>query len=300
MAEDQDNTLPGAPPAVIIAAFRRLLAPLLRLAMHFGLTFPLLSNLLKSVYVEVADQHFSLHGDKRQSDSRVSLITGVHRKDVRRLRSEAEDDSARHVPLGAQIVARWMAEPRFSDAQGQPRPLPRQAGAGSEASFDELVEMVCKGDLRSRVVLDELLRLGVVHINTAEQVVLSEVAFLPRKGLDDKAFYLGKNIHDHLASISANIIATEQGSEAPFMERCVYYDQLSPQSVSELQQLARELGTQALTSLNQRARALQTRDAVASEGQDQPTQHINMGVYFYHADNADLTATDGEDSNHEA
>src|SRR6478609_12063294 len=98
---------PGSKPpiTVLVSALRRLLRPIIRLAIHYGLTFPSLAELLKSVYVEVADEEFQIDG-KVQTDSRVSMLTGVHRKDVKRLRSEAAAQT-REVPksisLGAQI-----------------------------------------------------------------------------------------------------------------------------------------------------------------------------------------------------
>ena len=83
---------PGEPPRALLAALERVLRPLVRLLLAHGITFPALSRLLKSVYVQVAERDFALEG-KRVSDSRVSLLTGVHRKDVRTLRGEGADES---------------------------------------------------------------------------------------------------------------------------------------------------------------------------------------------------------------
>lgn len=63
----------------------RLLRPLVRLFIRSGLTFPALADLLRELYVNVAEYDFALSG-KEQTDSRVSLLTGIHRKEVRRLR----------------------------------------------------------------------------------------------------------------------------------------------------------------------------------------------------------------------
>ena len=63
----------------------RLLRPLVRLFVARGITFPALTNLLRELYVNVAEYDFALPG-KEQTDSRVSLLTGIHRKEVRRLR----------------------------------------------------------------------------------------------------------------------------------------------------------------------------------------------------------------------
>jgi len=72
-----------------------------------GVTFPFLAELLKTLFVEVADADFRI-GNKASTDSRINLMTGVHRKDVSRLRQalQSPDDSVPSVvSLGAQLVA---------------------------------------------------------------------------------------------------------------------------------------------------------------------------------------------------
>ena len=74
----------GNPHASLLQALQKLLRPLIRLLLAQGVTFPMLASQLKAVYVQVAKEEFKLT-DKRQTDSRISLLTGVHRKDVKRL-----------------------------------------------------------------------------------------------------------------------------------------------------------------------------------------------------------------------
>ena len=96
-------------------ALVKALRPLVRIMLHFDITYPRLIGLLKALYVDIAEQE--LGTEKRVSDSRITLLTGVHRKDVARLRAERlEEDSqqstAEHAStmnlgtasLGAQIV----------------------------------------------------------------------------------------------------------------------------------------------------------------------------------------------------
>ena len=77
---------PGGPSPALVRALRKLLRPLVRLMLAHGITYPYLSDLLKGLFVEVAEQDFRLDA-KAPTDSRVSLVSGVHRKDVARLRS---------------------------------------------------------------------------------------------------------------------------------------------------------------------------------------------------------------------
>src|SRR3954467_2411548 len=120
------------PPSALVAALRRLLRPLARFLTTQGITFPMLAELLKQIYVDEAVRHFRLDSEP-PSDSRVSLLTGVHRKDVKRLRQSAADSGEampEMVALGAQLAAAWTTRKDLRDARGRPRPLPRLPSPG--------------------------------------------------------------------------------------------------------------------------------------------------------------------------
>ena len=262
-----------------MSALRRLLRPLVKLLLSHSITYPFLSNLLKSIYVEVANNEFQL-ANKPQTDSRISLLSGVHRKDVKRLLGEASSDQAvpPSVSLGAQLVALWTTDEDYLDNNGNPRPLPRLASDGGASSFEGLVGSISK-DIRSRVVLDEWLRLGVAWIDDEDRVNLKTDAFIPEKGFDEKAFYFGQNLHDHMAAGAHNLL----GQQPPFLERSVYYSKLKPESVTELAELSKKLGMQTLHAVNKRAITLQKRDA----GKPDANQRMNFGVYYFGETGAD-------------
>ncbi|MEK7812099.1 MAG: DUF6502 family protein [Pseudomonadota bacterium] len=144
---------------ILVRAIKRVLHPLVRLMLSSGITFPYIAELLKGVFVEVADKEFRL-GENASTDSRISLLTGVHRKDVKRLRnhnSDADMLMPEVISVGAQLVAAWLEQPPFVDAEGRPRALPRLSSSDSEVSFERLVSSRSK-DIRARVVLDEWVR----------------------------------------------------------------------------------------------------------------------------------------------
>jgi hypothetical protein len=269
---------PITPPLSLVLAVRRLLRPLVRLLLSFSVQYPYLANLLKLTYVEVATREFPLD-DRPQTDSRVSLLTGIHRQDVKRLRGEMMADAPPPpaVSLGAQLVSRWLGEAVYLDAKGRPKPLPRQATQGGDASFERLVQTVNK-DIRPRVVLDEWLRLGVAELDKQDRVVLRTEAFVPVHGVEEKLFYFGKVIHDHLAASEHNLTA----GQPPMLDQCVYFDQLTEQSAELLADYARSLAGEAMQALNRRALALQQADATKSDA----THRTNFGLYFYRVDEA--------------
>lgn len=262
-----------APSSAFVSAIRHLLRPLVKVLLARSIPFPFLANLLKSIYVEVAAEEFLLQG-KPQTDSRISLLSGVHRKDVKRLRSEMlqEQTIPPAVSLSARLVKLWRSDPQRLDETGRHRPLPRLMSEGGAESFEALVSSVSK-DIRSRVILDEWLRTGIATIDEEGRVCLNTDAFLEGGGLDEKAYYFGQNVHDHLSAAAHNLL----GQSPQFLERAVQYGNLSPKSVAELAELSRQLGLQALETLSKRATELEAQD------KDDPaaSQRISFGVYSY-------------------
>lgn len=274
MPTDPQPDRPGQPPATLVAAVRHLLRPLVRGFIAVGIDFPYLVSLLKGVYVEVASKDLAPPGEVR-SDSRISLLTGLHRKDVKRLRATADVASpAPRASLNAQIIARWLGAPEYLDANLRPIPLARQASR-AEPSFNDLVRSVST-DIRPRSVLEEWLRLGLARLDEEGRVQLNATAFVPREGFDDLAYYFGRNLHDHVAASTHNLL--RQGE--PFLERAVYYDTLSAESVAVLKETASRVGTEALLALNRTAAERAEHD----KSNPAASRRIRFGVYFFETD----------------
>lgn len=287
------NRETGAPlpdPARLHRPVARLLRPLVRLFVRSGITFPVIVDLLRELYVNVAEREFTLPG-KEQTDSRVSLLTGIHRKEVRRLRGAGAPVA--EVPTGlsrtSAILARWLAAPDYTDAEGNPLPLPRSSEAPGP-SFDALVSSVTK-DVRPRAVLDEWLDRRIVAIDAENRVSLLEAAFLPRGGDDQQLYYFGRNLHDHIAAAVSNVTA-----QAPaFLERAVHYDGLSEEVARRLEKRSRALAKTALQNAN--------RDAyVASEREPGGNWRWSFGIYVFseevpdEAPGPDAPPTGGEEA----
>ena len=262
------------PFPALIKAVKNILYPFVHLLMRTGIPFPKLAELLKEVYIEVADKQFRLN-EKKQTQTRLSFLTGIHRKDVKRLQNSKRDsEEPENISVGVKLISKWMNEARFLNDAGEPLLLPLKALKDSNnPSFEELVKTICKQDIRSRVVLDEWLNLGIVKLRDAKVKLISD-AYIPKESQNEKAFFLGHNISDHLNAASQNLL-----NDSPeFFERCVYYDDLSDESIAELQKMVKKNGMDLLKKLNKRASLLKQQDML-KEGSK---QRINMGLYAYH------------------
>lgn len=264
------------PSSSLISAVRHMLRPLVKLLLMHSITYPFLSNLLKSIYVEVAAEEFRLQG-KPQTDSRISLLSGVHRKDVKYLHPDRiqEQTIPPTVSLSAKLVKLWTSDPQHLDETGRHRPLPKLMSEGGGASFEGLVNSVSK-DIRSRVILDEWLRTGMAKIDAEGRVCLNTEASFMESDFDEKAYYIGQNLHDHLSAASHNL----DGLQPPLLERSVHCNKLTAESLAELDALATSLGKQALDAVNQRAAELKARDADKPDAR----HRMNFGIYFFSAE----------------
>lgn len=281
---DNSNSVSTISP-VLVRALRQVLRPLIKLMLTKGITYVYLLDLLKEVFVEVGDKEFNV-GKKTATDSYISLLTGVHRKDVKRIRASLDPNSNAipdNVTLGARLVGLWTSDTRYLDDNNQPKPLPRFIKEGGDSSFEGLVTSI-SSDIRSRVILEEWLRLGVVSFDDQRRVCLNVSAFVPSKAFDEKAYYLGHNLADHAAAASTNLLRDEKA----FLERCVHYNALSKDSIKTLAEQSEALGMQALLEINKQAIACEKKDAK----NDEPRHRITYGIYFYsepvEAQNADI------------
>lgn len=143
-------------PGLLPSAVWRLLRPLVRLMMQSGLTFPVLADSLRHLFVEIAVTDI-LTDPGTRTDSRISLLTGVHRKEIRRLREMPADplEAPGIVTLASQIIARWIGCASFASEQGRPKPLHRIGNGEAEPSFADLVASVTS-DVRPRVVANSV------------------------------------------------------------------------------------------------------------------------------------------------
>ena len=226
----------------------RLFGPIARLCVARGVLFAEAADRLKSQFVSAAEGMVA----GKVTDSRISVMTGLQRRDIARLRTE-EHDAAPTVNHMSRLVARWVA-------QGA-APLPRKA-------FDALARSI-RRDVHPATMLAQLQEVGTVRLTDAGEVVLLGRSYQPLPGSDAQLDYLGRNGADFLAAATGNVLQ----SSAPFFERAVHYSHLSPAAVATLDAAFREAQMQVLADLNALAARLQETDP--------GPMRFRAGGYFY-------------------
>src|SRR5690349_21969094 len=92
------KSTPKAPVGrALAAAVERVLRPLFRILLRNHMSFKAFLDIAKHTYVEIAASEFGIPG-KKQSVSRVALLSGLTRKEVQRLieTPAANDRSEEH------------------------------------------------------------------------------------------------------------------------------------------------------------------------------------------------------------
>lgn len=213
----------------------RILHALARVMLRHGVGFDAFADIAKRAYVEVAQSGFAIEG-RKQSISRISVLTGLTRKEVQRISEanagESAPDQARY-NRAARVIAGWVRDPQFCDAEGNPRTLPQD---GDSDSFAALVREH-SGDMPVRAVLDELLRVGAVE-HDGDRVRLVARSYVPQTSPVDKLAILGTDVSDLIATIDHNL--GHSGREARF-QRKVMYDNIPIEMLDEIRaRLARD------------------------------------------------------------
>ena len=213
-------------------------------------------ELLKRSLVEAAAE------DESTTDSLISLRTGVHRKDVKRLRSSIIDGVSENSPIRglAVVLATWSHTKPFVDDAGQRRILMRRGRPG-QPGFDDLIK-ASKIDLAAATVLQELETQALVKLHEDGGIELLSETFVAQSGEAAlKAFEA--TVTDHLRIATSNILAPP--GDPRYFDQVLRYSHLSAESVEQLEAEARRLARAYLEHMNALAHRLQSEDDASGQ-----------------------------------
>jgi hypothetical protein len=258
-------------------AVQKLLYPLIRILLRNGIPYGTFAELAKWVYVDVATKEFRIQG-KKQTDSRVSVLTGLSRKEVKQLKEKpvpSDVGTVERYNRAARVINGWVQDRTFQDGWGEPAILPME---GEGATFNLLVNQY-SGDIPARAILDELLRVNAITRLKDGRIRLLQRAYIPQTSESDKLNILGSDVAFLITTIDHNLIS--QPEEAYF-QRKVAYDNLPVEALPELQRLTKQHGQALLEQLNDWL-IRQDRDTnpeIKGTGRKQ----AGVGIYFFEQD----------------
>jgi hypothetical protein len=259
----------------LLRALAETVRPFARRLLALGIPFGRVEAQLRELFVEVAEKDFALPG-RRPTDSRIALVTGINRKEVRRIRSAPRgrtEPRAFGMSLATSLIGRWLADPRATDRRGMPLPIPYQSDGGP--SFVELARQVTR-DLAPRVLLDELLRSGAAELHEGNLVALRTDSYVPRRSRPQELRILAEDPPELVETILRNIL--DEGPER-LLQRKVYYDNIGSEAAAAVRREMRREGEKFLRRVNRLlARYDRDRNPRAPGGE---RHYAAVGVYFH-------------------
>lgn len=136
--------------------------------LRFGVSYRNFAEISKVAFVQMAAKECD-RSSGRSSASRIALMTGLSRKEIRSILNNDVDGrllemSNVHVP--AEVLRIWFTDKRFCDSDGYPQRLTWDTGP---ISFVQLVS--CAGtNLSASAIRTELLRVGAIQLSGIDEL----------------------------------------------------------------------------------------------------------------------------------
>jgi len=188
-------------------AVLRLLRPLVRLLIRHGMAYGTFAELARKAYVEEGFAETQVSG-KRPTISSVSALTGLTRKETKRLRESeviGDEASSRRYSRAIRVISGWLSDPRFQTPAGEPAILPFEGG---DTSFSALVKEF-SGDIPPAAMLSVLESSDTV-ISGEKGVELLSRAYIPKSTPLDKINILGTDVAELASTIGHNLDASPE------------------------------------------------------------------------------------------
>ena len=159
----------------VLDSFLIVLRPIVRILLRYGIGYREFLEVLKMAYVDIASLDYGIRG-RPTNISRIAVMTGLTRKEVRRLRDDLSDGrdrvSVKTTPL-ADVLHHWHAQNEFTNSSGKPLTIPFN---GDVASFSTLVRRY-GGDVPAGAMRTEMKRVDAVRENDDGSLTLLDRSF---------------------------------------------------------------------------------------------------------------------------
>ena len=268
----QVGSLDSSPTGPVLKACRLLLRPIMRLLLKSGVSWKQFADVARSSFVEVATRDFGIRG-RPTNVSRVAILTGINRRDVRRIRDDMSSDAdpdAGFLSPARRVLSGWHQDPAYLDVHGLPASL---AVEGPAPSFESLMRAY-GGDVPHVALLKELVMVGAVERNGSGRVRAIKRHYVPQQ-MDPAKFMRGASaIADIGNTIEHNL--THSGDKARF-ERRASNENIDPRYLPEFRELMEREGMLFLERM----------DAWLTEHQAKAGNGIRLGAGTYHVQDAE-------------
>lgn len=252
----------------LLRAARRVLYPLIRILLRNGISAPVFQELARKVFVDVADQEFRING-KAQTLARVSVLTGLNRKEVARLHKleGITDEDKIWWNRAGKVLDAWLTDSTFHSDAGFPLDL---SFADASPNFTDLVKKY-SGDMYPRSVADELLRLGAIQeVNGVYR--MSKKGYVPSADTASLFDVFGVDVGELIDTIDYNILHPDD----PWLQYKVVADNLPDEHIEAFREYSKRV---SLNAVDEVRRWLVEHDAGSNKSTNNIRWRAGVGTY---------------------
>jgi len=184
-----------------------LLKPIVSFLLKCGMTYREFSDVAKSAFVEVATDEYGIKG-RPTNISRVSILTGISRKEAKRQRELLEQPEAHpgaRTTDATRVLSGWYQDPDFVDGNGEPLPLTLSGGGMT------MTELCARygGDIAATTMAKELKRVGAVEEDADGRLFAKRRYYMPTPFDPQWIMNAGSIFADLGDNINHNLVADE-------------------------------------------------------------------------------------------
>lgn len=252
-------------------ALRLLFRPIARIMLRAGVNWRELADVCKATYVEVATEDFGIRG-RPTNISRVAILTGLTRREVRRLRTLLEEQDPQifnRMNYATRVLSGWYQDDEFLDSNGRPAPLPP---TGKKGSFEALCGKY-SGDVAATTMLKELKHVGAVEEDKHGTLTAKTRYYMPTMMDAERMLRSGSVLEDLGYTIAHNLQRSE--SDPSRFEGRVTNTEMPASAVPEFREFIEKEGQAFLELVD----AWLTEHEI-KDGDDKKSIRLGLGAYW--------------------
>jgi len=261
-------------------AIIQMMKPIVTLLVRQSIPFSSFTKILKHLYVHTANRELTLPG-KKLSHSRISIVTGIPRKDIKELlelKPVSNESMTHKYNRAARVLTGWIKDPDYQDKiTKKPISIPIE-NDDDKPSLQNLV-IKYSGGVPVRAVLDELIRIKSIRKSNQDEYELVTYGYTPDQEEVEKLKVISEEVSYFLKAIEHNMDAPFNNSYLQLSAKC---DNLPSEIMNDLRDVSSKRGKEFLQDLaswmSQYDR--DQNDKVFGTGKKRGV----VGVYYYEED----------------
>jgi hypothetical protein len=211
-------------PTTLRKFIKLALRPLVKVCLKNAVKLPEIVDCIKEVLVEES-QNLLKEKNNKFNSSRISLMTGVHRRDIKKITNKTSELGEK-ANIITKILNQWQANPKFTNKNGTSKILSLE---DDNNEFQELVFSVSK-EFNPAALLFELERVEAVE-RTARGIKLIKKEFIPSADIAESLGILAEDCSDLFNAVEENILTKQ---DLPNLHRRTFFDNIVPEAIPKI------------------------------------------------------------------